>query len=561
MATGTVKSFSKIGSAQTNQSDKDKDLKEKIKSRRTNELVIGVCGAVGCNLQDIVSELKDQFGSFSYEVTVVKVSNLIKELAAKHEDLSTLGPNIETIETLDFFSRYTALQDLGNAIRDKFNDDTLATQAIKFISANRQVKMNASGDAVPPRAVYIVDQLKHPAEVELFRLTYRNAFFLVGVMSPQNARLEYLQSEGLSPVDAQNLIERDRKDNVTHGQQLEKTIHKSDFFVKHSLKSSGNITKPCKRFVGLVHGENGITPTRDEAGMYAAYAASLKSACLSRQVGAAIANSSGDVISVGWNDVPAGGGGLYNEDSENDQRCVVHGKKCYNDDTKQRLAKSIVAILSDVKKGEKNPARNNLEPEEAVLSLIPVKLTGTDEASEKTPRLSSAEASALASQILEITALGSIIEYSRAIHAEMEAILNIARSGKSSTLGSVMYTTTYPCHNCARHIIASGISRVVYIEPYEKSLAMKLHSDAISIDEPSSGKVLFENFQGVSPIRYTTLFAFSHRRKDNKGQAVRIVGKDASLISHEYLDSYLDVESKVALKGLEDSGEAPQQNL
>ena len=553
MATGTVQSIVKSGTAKSNNIDTDKDLKEKIKSRRTNELVIGVCGAVGCNLQDVVSELKDQFGAFSYEVTVVKVSSLIKELAAKHDDLSRIGPDIDSIESLDFFSRYTALQDLGNAIRDKFTDDTLATQAIKFISANRQVKMNASGDAVPPRAVYIVDQLKHPAEVELFRLTYRNAFFLVGVMSPQNARLEYLQSEGLIPVEAQNLVERDRKDNVTHGQQLEKTIHRSDFFVKHSLKSSGNITKPCKRFVGLVHGENGITPTRDEAGMYAAYAASLKSACLSRQVGAAIANAAGDVISVGWNDVPAGGGGLYNEDSENDQRCVVHGKKCYNDDTKQRLAKDIVAILSKAKSGENSPIRSRAEKDEALHALIPV----TTDTEGKKALLSSVDASRLAKQNLEITALGSIIEYSRAIHAEMEAILNIARSGKSSTLGSVMYTTTYPCHNCARHIIASGISRVVYIEPYEKSLAMKLHSDAISIDESSSGKVLFENFQGVSPTRYTTLFAFSHRRKDNNGQAVRIVGKDASLISHEYLDSYLDVESKVALRGLEDSGEAP----
>ncbi|WP_339498190.1 hypothetical protein [Pseudomonas silesiensis] len=168
MATGTVKSFAKAGIAESNHADRDKDLKEKIKSRRTNELVIGVCGAVGCNLQDVVSELKDQFGAFSYEVTIVKVSSLIKEFAAKHNDLSRIGPDIESIESLDFFSRYTALQDLGNAIRDKFTDDTLATQAIKFISANRQVKMNASGDAVPPRAVYIVDQLKHPAEVELF---------------------------------------------------------------------------------------------------------------------------------------------------------------------------------------------------------------------------------------------------------------------------------------------------------------------------------------------------------------------------------------------------------
>lgn len=83
MATGTVKSFPQKGIAESTRTDHDQNLQEKIKSRRTNELIIGVCGAVGCNLQDVVSELKDQFGAFSYEVTIVKVSSLIKELAKK----------------------------------------------------------------------------------------------------------------------------------------------------------------------------------------------------------------------------------------------------------------------------------------------------------------------------------------------------------------------------------------------------------------------------------------------------------------------------------------------
>lgn len=554
-----------IGKIEGVRSDRKQDIQERIKSRRTNELVIGVCGAVGCNLQDVVSELKDQFGAFSYEVTVVKVSSLIKQLASKNYDLVPDGVELDSIESLDLFFRYTALQDLGNAIRNKFSVDALAIQAIKFISTNRQVKMNESGQSNPPRAVYIVDQLKHPAEIELFRLTYRNAFFLLGVMSPQSARLEYLKTEGLSAVEAQNLIERDRKDNVKHGQQLEKTVHKADFFVKHNLTSSGNIVDPCRRFVGLVHGENGITPTRDEAGMYAAYAASLKSACLSRQVGAAIANKAGDVISVGWNDVPSGGGGLYHEESKNDQRCVVHGKKCYNDDTKRRLAKEIVSILSSATNTE-SPDKSTSDKSTSGLVMsggwldsnaIETNVVGLEQGSKS--GLSKKDAEKLTQEILEETSLGSIIEYSRAIHAEMEAILNIARSGKNTTSGAVMYTTTYPCHNCARHIIAAGISRVVYIEPYEKSLAMKLHSDAISLEGLSEEKVFFENFEGVSPKRYTTLFEFSHLRKDEYGQAMRFVGREASLISHEYLDSYIDVESKVAVKGFEDSGETPAE--
>lgn len=49
-------------------------------------------------------EPKDQFGAFFYEVTIVKVSSLIKELTARHDDLLEIGPKIDSIESLDFFS-------------------------------------------------------------------------------------------------------------------------------------------------------------------------------------------------------------------------------------------------------------------------------------------------------------------------------------------------------------------------------------------------------------------------------------------------------------------------
>ncbi|TCQ84589.1 anti-phage dCTP deaminase [Pseudomonas sp. JUb52] len=556
MSTGSVANFPAGRGFESVSNADDHNLAEKIKSRRTNELVVGVCGAVGCNLQDVVAELASQFGSYGYEIIHIKVSGLIKKFAAVNREVQDPSVELSEIDNFDFFSRYKALQDLGNAIRDKYSDDALAVQSIKLISAERKIKMNASGDQVPPRTVFIVDQLKHPAEVNLFKLTYRNAFFLVGIVSPRSARLDYLQAEGLDPVTAQNLIERDRKDNVKHGQHLEKTIHRSDFFLRHSLKDSGNIAKPCKRFVGLVHGENGITPTRDESGMYAAYSASLKSACLSRQVGAAIADQSGNIVSVGWNDVPAGGGGLYSEDSESDQRCIVHGKKCYNDDNKRRLAKEIVGILTKVKRRE----ANGIEAQINLLDITAESSNDADEIDDGSSEdaglaISSKDAAKLVDRILNDTSLGSIIEYSRAIHAEMEAILNVARGAQGTTHGAVMYTTTYPCHNCARHIIAAGISRVVYIEPYEKSLAMKLHADAISVEGASRDKVFFDNFEGVSPTRYTNLFAFGDRRKDEEGRAVKVVGKNAALISSEYLDSYLSIELKVAARGLEDSGE------
>lgn len=51
-------------------------------------------------------------------------------------------------------------------------------------------------------------------------------------------------------------------------------------------------------------------PTCAEAAMYDAAAAGAASACMSRQVGAAIVSKDGELIAVGRNDAPKFGGGL-----------------------------------------------------------------------------------------------------------------------------------------------------------------------------------------------------------------------------------------------------------
>ena len=49
----------------------------------------------------------------------------------------------------------------------------------------------------------------------------------------------------------------------------------------------------------------------------------------------------------------------------------------------------------------------------------------------------------------------------RAIHSEIDAISQAARNGVSLE-GATIYVTRYPCEACARAIIASGISYIVY---------------------------------------------------------------------------------------------------
>lgn len=51
------------------------------------------------------------------------------------------------------------------------------------------------------------------------------------------------------------------------------------------------------------------------------------------------------------------------------------------------------------------------------------------------------------------------------LHAEANAITKVAKSSNSSS-GATLYVTSSPCIECAKLIIQSGISRVVYADEY-----------------------------------------------------------------------------------------------
>ena len=152
----------------------------------------------------------------------------------------------------------------------------------------------------------------------------------------------------------------------------------------------------------MIFGEPVITPTRDESAMYAAHAAATMSACMSRQVGAAILARGGELLGVGWNDVPKFGGGLYVvEDGALDNRCYKWGGRvCHNDERKDLLYKDIFQELADAKL-----LRDGVSLPQAI-------------------------------EALKRTDVKQLIEYSRAVHAEMDALIAVARAGKQGLDGA-----------------------------------------------------------------------------------------------------------------------------
>jgi hypothetical protein len=112
----------------------------------------------------------------------------------------------------------------------------------------------------------------------------------------------------------------------------------------------------------------------------------------------------------------------------------------------------------------------------------------------------------------------------------MEAVLSCARNG-ISTRNAHLFCTTFPCHNCAKHLVDAGIKLVQYVEAYPKSLATKLHSDAIYWEEQAEpgeqagDRVVFKHYVGVGARRYMDLFSLtlsSGRRVKRKNKAGEI---------------------------------------
>jgi dCMP deaminase len=63
------------------------------------------------------------------------------------------------------------------------------------------------------------------------------------------------------------------------------------------------------------------------------------------------------------------------------------------------------------------------------------------------------------------------------IHAEQNLVCSVARSNES-TVGATIFTTTAPCEQCAKLIIASGFKDVYYKDLYRSDIGLKILEQA-----------------------------------------------------------------------------------
>lgn len=462
------------------------------------EVILAFVSPLGTPLQGVQDALLDALLEHHYQIEVlVRISELL-------DGTEPRSPGERPA------ARQERLMEAGNRLRRRYGGDYLALMAIAAINASRS--QDDHGAVVPhQRRVHVIRSLKHPDEVARLRHVYGIGFFLLGVSAPRRLRRETLIQKNFPLDEANRLLDKDAAEEETIGQQTRDTFELADAYLRVEGSDSKAVAQKIKRVVDLLLSCPFYPPTREEHAMFMAYAAAFRSGDLSRQVGAVVANRHGDVVASGANDAPASNGQIY-WPSEREFTGETH--QCGGPDYLRGY--------------DSNERERNRILARVLAALVPDEV-GAVEA------MGSEQRSALIGKFkdrLEGTGIFDLTEFGRAVHAEMAALLSCARSGVTP-VGGTLYCTTFPCHNCAKHIVASGITSVVYVEPYPKSKAKQLHADSIALpdedeDEPDGPRVRFRAFEGIGPRRFVDLFSLSLgsgrpiRRKQKNADGARI---------------------------------------
>lgn len=464
------------------------------------ELIIGIVSAVGTETSRVLGPLKDRLGGFGYRVEEVRVSSIL--------------PNLSSHSTE--YDRIKQLMGAGDALRKSSkNNAILATGVTKQISEKRT--------KTAEKQAYIVNSLKHPREVEFLRKVYGDGFYLIGIHADEKRRHKYLtEDKGCTQEQAKELIKTDEDESFDHGQKTRDTYHLADFFLNLG-KNDDQVKNRLQRFLELIFSHPYKNPTFDEFAMFMAFNSSVRSGDLSRQVGAVISRSK-QIIATGANDVPQSGGGLYWAEVDS-----ATGEVNDHPDGKDYM-----------REGDSNKQAQVEIVQEIAKKLLDKGVV----TSEKELDLE---------MVLKESKISDLTEFGRVVHAEMDALLSCSRMG-IPTVGSTLYCTTFPCHNCAKHLVASGVERVVYVEPYPKSRALDFHSESIQLrseldnSSENDGLVAFEPFIGIGPRRFLDLFSMSLgagsklRRKDKDGSTLDWDKATAPIRTPLIPKSYIEIE-------------------
>jgi deoxycytidylate deaminase/dephospho-CoA kinase len=332
----------------------------------------------------------------------------------------------------------------------------------------------------------VVDGIRNLAEIEYLRDRFGNSFFLFALECPVSQRWERLrpgyEKSGLVMADFLRDDARDQNEELGYGQQVQLCVDQADVLIDNSDDvSQADLRTKLEDYADLVLGCKYRFARPIEIYMNVAYSASHGSKCIKRQVGAVIVNAlpnvMGEVVGQGFNENPIGTRPCIEEPKYGADPEHRRAGKCYRDIVLQSGFEELVQNEAHCPRcGEKIKIASSGPP------WICAACNGDIE-----PYFWPERAMTLCT----------------AVHAEVAAIL----SAFGRTKGATLYTTTFPCFQCAEKITQVGISNIVFNEAYpDVRAAGRLEIAGIQV----------LRFEGIRSRRFDEIFSKARKGAENK---------------------------------------------
>lgn len=435
-----------------------------------NTIIIGFTGSICSGCSEFAKSLADKL-SYPY----YSLSTPIHELAEKKLAEGTISEISQDI-----------LQDIGNENRRENGATYFAACALSALDQEyRKTPFNG----------IIIDSIRNFGEVNLLKEWPR--FYLISIHSDADKRWQRWSktnpSKGREHFD--EIDRRDSEENLLYGQQVEHCCYESDIAINNDeenvdfinpIEVNRYVWEKLKKYITLIVSgpQLNLRPQKDEKLMTLAYMESLFSSCSQRKVGAVIATKEGEVLSTGHNHVP-----------NDEEPCLVRYGTCYRKYLRKKDASKIkncpncgqiIQIecpnCKSVMNGYK-PKCENCHTEIKFEYICPNPDCKIDVYASFVPGGKKS--------------IGKALDLCRALHAEENALVSLARLGNLGAENSVIYTTTFPCKLCANKIVQSGIKRVVYSEPYTMVDAEQILR---------RNRIKLERFEGVKSTAFFRLY-------------------------------------------------------
>lgn len=211
-----------------------KDSKTLVKSKHSQELFFAVVGPAGAGGSQAIKALKRVCEAQGYICEWIKASKLIETWAVS----SRRAVPSSTKKTLE---SVIAFQDLGDEMR-KTDAAEIAKSAMREIARLRAHSTGQSyepGQVISPderKRVYLIDSIRHPAEIYLLRRTYGNSFALIGVVCEEDERKHRLMGKYFTTPERNNPSAGSSVDEFMRRDSDDPEKSMVNMLVKHSLR-------------------------------------------------------------------------------------------------------------------------------------------------------------------------------------------------------------------------------------------------------------------------------------------------------------------------------------